>query len=119
MVIFSRHRLIGALLLTATALFLGACQNAVTVGAVNRCGTDVEVRADSVTDMTTHWVTVRAGGDRSVVDMGQSIKTLYVNVRTPGSERIRSFEVSTASLGKPPAGASYESQLALEGDRCP
>jgi hypothetical protein len=54
-VISSRHRLIGALVLAATGLSVGGCQKAVSVGAVNRCGADVEIQADSVSE-------VRAGG---------------------------------------------------------
>jgi hypothetical protein len=119
MVISSRHRLIGALVLAATTLSLGGCQKALDLGAVNRCGSDVEIQADSVREGTTRWITVRAGDRNSVVQVGESIETLYVNVRAPGGGGIRSFDVPITSLEKPPAGADYEAQLVLEGNRCP
>lgn len=119
MVISSRHRLIGAVVLAATGLSVGGCQNALDVGAVNRCGVDVEIQADSVREATTRWITVRAGGRNGVVQVGESIETLYVNVRAAGGGGIRSFDVPITSFGRPPAGADYEAELVLGGDRCP
>jgi hypothetical protein len=117
-VIYSRHWLIGALVL-ATGLCLGGCQEALTVGAVNRCGAEVEIQLDTVREATTQWITLRDGGGGSVADVGEGAETLYVNVRTPGAAGVRSFEVPTASLEPPPAGVDYEAQLVLKGDRCP
>lgn len=119
MVICSRHRGIGALVLAATALSLGGCQRAVDVGAVNRCGVEVEIQADSVSESTTRWITVRPGGRASVVQVEEHAKTLHVKVRTPGTPAIRSFDAPMASLERPPADVDYEAQLVLEGDRCP
>lgn len=119
MVTASRHRVIAALALAAIGLTLGGCQKAVTVGAVNRCGADVEIQADSVSESSTRWTTLPAGDQDSVVDVPQNAETLYAKVRAPGGQEIRSFGVPIRSLGKPPADVDYEAQLVLEGDRCP
>jgi hypothetical protein len=115
----SGHRVLAALAVAAIGLSLGGCQKAITVGAVNRCGVDVEIQADSVREATTGWITVRADGSEKVVATGENTKTLYVKVRAPGSGEGRSFDVAMRSLGKPPADVGYEAQLVLEGDRCP
>jgi hypothetical protein len=119
MVISFRHRLIVALVLAATGLSVGGCQKAVSVGAVNRCGADLEIQADSVSESSSRWTTLRPGDRDSVVDVPESAETLYVRVRAPGAEEIRSFDVPMTSLGRPPADVGYEVQLVLEGDRCP
>jgi hypothetical protein len=118
-VIFSRHRLIGALVLAAAGLSVGGCLKAVSVGAVNRCGVDVEIQADSVSESSSRWITLRAGDRDSVVDVPEKSETLYVRVRAPGAEEIRRFDVPMTSLGRPPTDVDYEAQLVLEGDRCP
>jgi hypothetical protein len=119
MVIPSRHRLIGALILAATGLSVGGCQKAVTVGAVNRCGGDVEIQADSVSESSSRWTSLRAGDRDSIVDMSESAETLYLSVRAQGTEEIRSVDLPMTSLGRPPADVDYEAQLVLAGDRCP
>jgi hypothetical protein len=119
MVISSWHRLIGALVLATAALSLGGCQKALSVGAVNRCGADVEVQADSVTESTVAWIRLRAGDRDGVVAVPQNAETLYVKVRAPGAGGARSFDAPMTSLEKPPAGVDYEAQLVLEGARCP
>lgn len=115
----SGHRVLAALALAAIGLSLGGCQEAITVGAVNRCGTDVEIQADSVREATTRWIMVRAGSQEKVGATGENTKTLFINVRVLGSGEARSFDVPMRSLGKPPADVDYEAQLVLEGDRCP
>jgi hypothetical protein len=119
MAISSRHRLIGALVLAATGLIVGGCQEAVSVGVVNRCGADVEIQADSVLESSSRWTTLRAGDRDSVVDVPESAQMLHVWVRAPGAEEIRSFDVPMTSLGRPPADVGYEAQLVLEDDGCP
>ncbi|MER6590882.1 hypothetical protein ABT214_03245 [Micromonospora purpureochromogenes] len=119
MVPSSRHRLIAALAFMAIGLNLGGCQKAISVGAANRCGADVEIQADSVRESTTRWVTLRAGDQDGVVQVGENTETLYVNVRAPGTGEARGFDVPMRSLGKPSADADYEAQLVLEGVRCP
>lgn len=119
MVISSRHRLIGALVLASTGLSVGGCQNAVSVGAFNHCGADVEIQADSVSESTTRWTTLGAGEQASVVDVGESAETLYVRVRAPDTEEIRRVDLPMTSLQRPPADVDYEAQLVLAGDRCP
>jgi hypothetical protein len=119
MVISSRHRRIGALVLAATGLSVGGCQEAVSVGAVNHCGTDVEVQADTLRESTTHWIALSAGDRDSVVDVPESAESLYVGVRAPGTEERGSFKVPMTSLGRPPTDVDYEAQLVLAGDRCP
>jgi hypothetical protein len=118
-VISSRRRLIGALVLAVTGLSVGGCQNAVSVGAVNRCGADVEIQADSVSESTTRWTTVGAGDRASVVDVGENAETLYVRVRAPDSEEIRRVDLPMTSLRRPPADVDDQAQLMLAGDRCP
>jgi hypothetical protein len=119
MVISSLHRRIGALILAATGLSLGGCQEAVSVGAVNHCGTEVEVQADDLREGATHWTTVRSRDRDSVVDVPENTDMLYVRVRAPGTEESRRFKVPMTSLGHPPTDADYEAQLVLAGDRCP
>ena len=119
MVISPRRGLIAALVLATVGLSLGGCQKALSVGAVNRCGADVEIQADSVSESSTRWITVRADDQDSVVDVPQNAKTIYIKVRAPRAGGTRSFEAPVTSLEKPPAGADYEAQLVLEGDRCP
>ncbi|MEU5786142.1 hypothetical protein ABZ754_00245 [Micromonospora purpureochromogenes] len=114
-----RHRLITALALAAIGLSLGGCQKAISVGAVNRCGVDVEIQADTVREATTRWVMVRAGDQEKVAAMGENTEMFYVNLRASGNGEARSFDVLTTSLGKPPADVDYEALLVLEGDRCP
>lgn len=115
----SEHRVLTALALAAIGLSLGACQKAITVGAVNRCGADVEIQADSVGDSSVPWTRLRDRDQDSVVDVPEATATLYVKVRTPGTGEGRSFDVAMRSLSKPPADVDYGAQLALEGDRCP
>jgi hypothetical protein len=119
MVISSRHRLIGALVLAMTGLSVGGCQNAVSVGAVNHCDVDVEIQADSVSESTTRWATLGAGDQASVVDVSESAETLYVRVRAPDTEEIRRVVLPMTSLQRPPADVDYEAELVLAGDRCP
>ena len=119
MAISSRHGLIGALVVAATGLIVGGCLKAVSVGAVNRCGADVEIQADSMSDSSSRWTTLRAGDRDYVVDVSERAETLYVRVRAPGAEETRSFEVPMTSLGRLPADVDYEAQLVLEGDGCP
>ena len=119
MEISSRLRLIGALVLAATGLSLGGCQNAVTVGAVNRCVADVEIQADTVSESSTGWVTLGAGDRDGVVDVPEDSETLYARVREPGAKEIQSFDVPMTSLGQPTGDVDYETQLVLWGDRCP
>jgi hypothetical protein len=119
MVISSRHRLIGVLALAATGLSVGGCQKAVTVGASNRCGADVEIQADSVSESSTRWITLRAGDRDEVVDVPENAQTLYARVRTAGGDQVRSFDVPMSSLGRPPADVDYEAELVLEDHRCP
>jgi hypothetical protein len=76
MVISSRHRLIGALVLAATGLSLGGCQKAVSVVAVNHCGADLEIEADSVGESSSRWTRLRAGDRDSMVDVPENIETL-------------------------------------------
>ena len=78
MVISLRRGLIAALVLATVGLSLGGCQDALSVGAVNRCGEDVEIQADSVSESSSRWITVRADDQDSVVDVPQNAKTLYV-----------------------------------------
>ena len=118
MVTSSRHRVIGALVL-ATGLNVGGCQNAVSVGAVNRCGVDLEIQADTVRESSTSWIRLGSGDRDDVVQVGENAETLYVRVRVPGAEEMQSFETPMASLGRPPADVGYEAQLVLVGDRCP
>ena len=117
--ISSRHRLIGALVLAVTGLTVGGCQNAVGVGAVNRCGADVEIQADSVSESSSRWTGLGAGDHASVVDVGENAEMLYVRVRAPGTEKIRSVGLPMTSLRWPPADVDYEAQLVLAGDWCP
>jgi hydrogenase maturation factor len=117
MVISSRYRLVSVLVLTT--LTVGGCQNAVDVGAVNRCGVDVEVKMDTIRDGSTRWITVHAGDRENVVAIGENSETLYVEVRPAGGQPTRTFDVPTKSLGRPPAGVDYEAELVLEGERCP
>lgn len=119
MVTSSRHRVIAALALAAIGLSLGGCQKATSVGAVNRCGADAEIQADSVSESSSRWIMVRASDHNSVVDVPQNAETLYVKLRAPGAGEARSFDVPMTSLGKPAAGVDYDAQLVLEGDRCP
>jgi hypothetical protein len=119
MVFSSRHRLIGVLVLAAAGLSVGGCLKAVSVGAVNRCGADVEIQADSVRESSSRWTTLRAGDRDYVVDVGESAETLYVRARAAGADEIRSFDVPMTSLGPPPADVDYEAQLVLERDGCP
>ncbi|MDH6465559.1 hypothetical protein M2302_005761 [Micromonospora sp. A200] len=51
----SRHRVLAALALLAIGLGLGGCQKAITVGAVDRCGANVEVKAGSVSNSSSGW----------------------------------------------------------------
>ncbi|MGS2620124.1 hypothetical protein ACVCAH_37525 [Micromonospora sp. LZ34] len=111
--------MIAALTLAAIGLSLSGCQKAISVGAVNRCGVDVEIQADTVREATTRWITVRAGDQEKVAAMGENTETLYVNLRAPGNGEARSFDVPTTSLGKPSADVDYEALLVLDGDRCP
>lgn len=113
------HRLIGALVLAASGLSVGGCQNAVSVGVVNRCAVDVEIQADSVSESSTRWTTLRAGDRDSIVDVPENAETLYVRVRAPGTEEVRSIDLPMTSLGRPPADVDYEAQLVLAADRCP
>jgi hypothetical protein len=119
MEISSRLRLIGALVLAATGLSLGGCVNAVSVGAVNRCGADVEIKADSVSETSVEWTTLRDGGRDGVVDVPEDAETLYAWVREPGAKEIQSFDVPMTSLGQPAGDVDYDAQLVLWGDRCP
>jgi hypothetical protein len=118
MVISSRHRLIGALALAATGLSVGGCQKAVS-GAVNRCGADVEIQADSVSEISSRWTTLRDGDRDSMVDVPENAETLYVRVRAQGTGEARSVDLPMTSLGRPPADVDYEAQLVLAGHRCP
>jgi hypothetical protein len=115
----SGYRVLAALALAAIDLSLGACEKAINVGAVNRCGADVEIQADSVADSSSRWTRLRDRDQDSVVQVPENAKTLYVKVRAPGTEEARSFDVAMRSLGKPPADVDYDAQLALEGDWCP
>jgi hypothetical protein len=119
MVISSRRRLIAALVLASAGLSVGGCLKAVSVGAVSRCGADVEIQADSVSESSSRWTTLRAGDRDYVVDVSERAETLYVRVRAAGAEEIRSFDVPMTSLGRPPADVDYEAQLVLDGDGCP
>jgi hypothetical protein len=118
-VISSRHRLIGALVLAATGLSVGGCQKAVSVGAVNRCGADVEIQADSVSESSSRWTTLRAGDRDSMVDVRENAETLYVRVRAQGNGEARRVDLPMKSLGRPPADVDYEAQRVLAGHRCP
>ena len=119
MVISSKHRVVGGLVLAATGLSVGGCQNAVNVGAFNRCGVDVEIQADSVSEGSSRWTTLHAGARDAMVDVPENAETLYVRVRMPATEEIREVDVPMTSLGRPPAVVDYEAQLVLSGDRCP
>jgi hypothetical protein len=119
MVISSRHRLMGSLVLAATGLSVGGCQNAVSLGALNRCGVDVEIQADSVSESSTRWTTLARGDREGVVDVAENAEMLYVRVRAPGTEEIRSFDVPMTSLGRSPVDEDYEAQVVLAGDRSP
>jgi hypothetical protein len=46
-------------------------------------------------------------------------ETLYVSVRAPGTEAVRSIDLPMTSLERPLADVDYEAQLVLAGDRCP
>jgi hypothetical protein len=116
MVISSGRRVIGVLVL-ATGLSVGGCQNAVSVGVFNRCGVDVEIQADSVTESSSRWTTVRAGDRDAVVDVPENAETLYVRVGVPATEETRRVDVPMTSLGRPLADVG--AQLVLAGDRCP
>jgi hypothetical protein len=118
MVTSSRHRVTGALVL-ATGLSVGGCQNPVSVGAFNRCGVDLEIQADTVSESSTSWIRLGSGDRDDVVQVGENAERLYVRVRVPGAEEARSFETRMASLGRLPADVGYEAQLVLVGDRCP
>jgi hypothetical protein len=119
MVISSRHRLIGSLVLAATGLSVGGCQNAVSVGAFNRCGADIEIQADSVSESSSRWTILGAGDRDTMVDLPENAETLYVRVRAPGTEEIRNVDLPMTSLGRPPTDVDYEARLVLAGDRCP
>ena len=119
MVFSSSHWLIGLLVLAATGLSLGGCQNAVSVGAVNRCGADVEIQADSVNEGSSRWTTLPSGDRASIVDVPENAETLYVSVRAQGTEEMRGANLPMTSLGRPPADVDYDVQLVLAGDRCP
>jgi hypothetical protein len=116
LVISSGRRVIRVLVL-ATGLSVGGCQNAVSVGVLNRCGVDVEIQADSVTESSSRWTTVRAGDRDAVVDVPENAETLYVRVGVPATEETRRVDVPMTSLGRPPADVG--AQLVLAGDRCP
>jgi hypothetical protein len=72
-----------------------------------------------VTGSSSRWTTLRAGDRDSIVDVPENAEALYVRVRAPGTEEVRSIDLPMTSLGRPPADVDDEAQLVLVGDRCP
>jgi hypothetical protein len=109
---------------TAVLLALAGCQRALNAGAVNSCGSAIEVNAnDAPAPEDSEWVSVDQGQRRYVLSASESAEQLYVWVRSPGKGHPIRFEVLVAELVGPPADAGYETrvdrEIVLEGDRCP
>ena len=116
-----RHAGCAVLLLMALAVSLAGCQNATAVGAVNDCGTQLDVRASegSTTTDEMAWKTLSPGNRDEIVDVIENAQTLYVQVRANDGGAVRRFEVPMDQLGPPPTGTDVDKELVLGGDRCP
>jgi hypothetical protein len=107
------------LLLLAIAVSLTGCQHSTTVSALNKCETQIQVSASSVSVEEPEWITLTSSQRNEIAGVGERAQTLYVGVRTGDGGEIRHFEVPMDQLAEPPADTDYEAELVLEGDRCP
>jgi hypothetical protein len=57
------------------------CQTGIGVSALNRCGRDVQVRSDSVPELTTGWTRIAVGQRHEIGAASESTRRLFVQVR--------------------------------------
>jgi hypothetical protein len=115
----TKRRTGSAVLLVAAMVTLSGCQRSTTVGAVNNCGTPIQVSASSVSAEEPEWISLAAGQRDEIAGVAESAQTLYVDVRTGPGDDVRHYEVAIDELAQPPAATRYDKELVMEGDRCP
>lgn len=108
--------------LLAAGVVVSGCQQAKGIGALNGCGTTVEVDTVSsvkVADDAPHWTSIAPGERADVRVLSDGADSAYVMVRRPGADDEVHKTIPLSDLDDAPGDVDYDKEIALTGGLCP